>query len=910
MVNNREITPELLARLSILVFTRIPYEEVLSGRVFFDNLSERYIANLMLEDDYFGKAYSKLECTSYAQCVIDYVAKATEWQGRHRSPENRLNAFDLLLLVVQDLLTVNDCRVECQYQQIYSWRLLTRYLGEELAVCARYAMWDHQKGVEYRDDFDWPYVLPHNNKQLHRMLRRGIAEHHCHLWATTPYFHVSWINLMNNVTNSDYARNLCKLFTDQDNEPNGYQTSSQIGNNSDDPNAQQNNSLPHLVAAWIRLYLCEKAAGHRGKSIQALEYASFSALQNRDIRHQLLLAQNRLQSAIKAYSYTPRTRPDYAINISPCLQQSCSSSNYEILTGERWLYYSVFQDYCTRDRQKSLTRTDYNLFFAYFLIRIQLRSLMVQNNDRIGFDNFQKIQSRKGYFHNDTASDWHLTHLTINEALKKPYIREMEVRITPAPERVKWLDTLAQDGVLPEDWKMMQEKFYYVFHFIKQSDLLTGTQANGSPIAYRQERLRKKLLGQAQRILRFREQNPGQACRVLGIDTASQEIGCRPEVFATVFRLLKDHTMSYIDSTGTRRRLPALRKTYHVGEDFLDIVDGLRAIDEVVRFLNFDFGDRLGHALALGIAVEEWYDKKHRSISLSVQDYLDNLAWLHHALSLFSVPNSYALKEQLVADFEYWFRIVYRNNMADNSLDQIMRSARRNCYDQTNEDKGRYQNHTCHFDIMDYFRAWTLRGDDPSCYEAGFFRHPIASTSLTPYGGCKVNPLFPVQYDNRYVAEYSLLNFFYQFDKNVRREGERKIRVEVTKEYIQGVKAVQIAMRNWIALRGISIETNPTSNVLIGTFRKYEEHPILAFYNRGLPVSAQEEAECAQLQVSINTDNGGTFYTDLENEYALLASSVENILDENGQPRFKKHDIYEWLDSIREMGLDQGFRDY
>ena len=907
MVNNHEITPELLTRLCILVFTRIPYEEVLAGRVFFDNLSERYIASLMLEDDYFSKAYSKLECTSYAQCVIDYVAKTTEWQGRHRSPENHLNAFDLLLLVVQDLLTVNDWRVECQYQQIYSWRLLTRYLGEELAVCARYAMWDHQKGAGSRDAFDWPYVLPHNNKQLNMMLSRGIAEHHCHFWASTPYFHVSWVNLMNNVTNSDYARKLCKLFTDSDDEPNGYQTSSQVISNNDDPNAQQDNGLPHLVAAWIRLYLCEKVAGFRGKNIQALEYASFSALQNRDSRYQLLLSQDQLQSTLKVYSYTPRMRPDYAINISPCLQRTCSSS-YEILTGERWLYYSVFEDYCTGYRQKSLTRTDYNLFFAYFLIRLQLRSLMVQNNDRIGFDNFQKIQSRKGYFLNDTDSDWHLTHLTINETLKKPHIQEMEVRITPAPEQVERLDTLVQNDVLPGEWKMMQEKFYYVFHFIKQSDLLIGTQADHSLIAYRQERLRKKLLGQARRILRFREQNPRQACRVLGIDTASQEIGCRPEVFATVFRLLKDHTVDYIDPDGIHRRLPALRKTYHVGEDFLDVVDGLRAIDEVVRFLNFDCGDRLGHALALGITVEDWYAKKHHSISLSVQDFLDNLEWLYNALAHFSVPNSHALKEQLVADFEYWFRIVYRNNMSDDRLGWIMRSARRNCYDQTNEDKGRYQNHTCHFDIMDYFRAWTLRGDDPSCYAEGFFRRPITNTFLMPYENCKVNPLFPMQYDNRYVAEYSLLNYFYQFDANVRREGERQIRIEIKKEYIQGVKAVQIAMRNWIARRGISIETNPTSNVLIGTFRKYEEHPILAFYNRGLPVSAQEEAECAQLQVSINTDDGGTFYTDLENEYALLASSVENILDENGQPRFKKHDIYAWLDSIREMGLDQGFR--
>lgn len=41
--------------------------------------------------------------------------------------------------------------------------------------------------------------------------------------------------------------------------------------------------------------------------------------------------------------------------------------------------------------------------------------------------------------------------------------------------------------------------------------------------------------------------------------------------------------------------------TYHTGEDFLDIVDGLRAIDEALLFLQMEKGERLGHAMALGV---------------------------------------------------------------------------------------------------------------------------------------------------------------------------------------------------------------------------------------------------------------------------------------------------------------------
>ena len=131
--------------------------------------------------------------------------------------------------------------------------------------------------------------------------------------------------------------------------------------------------------------------------------------------------------------------------------------------------------------------------------------------------------------------------------------------------------------------------------------------------------------------------------------------------------------------------------------------------------------------------------------------------------------------------------------------------------------------------------------------------------------------------------------------------------MDVTQEYIDAVKAVQREMRYRIARRGISVETNPTSNVMIGTFRSYDKHPLLAFYNRGLPVSDEEEDACAQIQVSINTDDGGVFYTDLETEYALIAKAVEQIVDDANRPRFKKADIYTWLDNIRVMGNEQSF---
>lgn len=64
-----------------------------------------------------------------------------------------------------------------------------------------------------------------------------------------------------------------------------------------------------------------------------------------------------------------------------------------------------------------------------------------------------------------------------------------------------------------------------------------------------------------------------------------------------------------------------------------------------------------------------------------------------------------------------------------------------------------------------------------------------------------------------------------------------------------------------------------------------------------------------QIQVSINTDDQGVFATYIENEYAYLALALEKVKDENGNPRYIRTLIYNWLDNIRKMGLVQSFEE-
>lgn len=45
----------------------------------------------------------------------------------------------------------------------------------------------------------------------------------------------------------------------------------------------------------------------------------------------------------------------------------------------------------------------------------------------------------------------------------------------------------------------------------------------------------------------------------------------------------------------------------------------------------------------------------------------------------------------------------------------------------------------------------------------------------------------------------------------------------------------------------------------------------------------------------------------LENEYALMALALKKAKDDKHQPLYDVEDIYEWIDYVRKMGIEQVF---
>ena len=446
-----------------------------------------------------------------------------------------------------------------------------------------------------------------------------------------------------------------------------------------------------------------------------------------------------------------------------------------------------------------------------------------------------------------------------------------------------------KDGVFDEilPYADNKKRIYYVFHFPKQQDKELEID-RGYVCTCRHYEYRQDLQNKAQALIYFRENSP-QAARVLGIDACSKEIRCRPEVFGPVFRQLTEHVVDSPNFYGVKQ----WKTTYHVGEDWLEPVDALRAIDEAILFLNMKNGDRMGHATILGIDIRKWYERNKNVIYISLEEYLDNVVWLYHKILEFDIVGCETLKGFLINEYEKHFNQLYGRFLNKKDVAEICKAAPKG----KTEIKDNWK-----FDINTFYEAWKLRGDEPALFRDGFY--------YNPYGILQehfVNQNILKGDDIRKRFETGLLLFYYHYSADIRKEGMQRVDIHITDIYIDGVLKVQREMQKLVAQKGIAIETNPSSNYLISSMADYSEHPISKLYNVGLTLEHEEIKDCAQLNASINTDDKGLFFTSLENEFALIARAMESVKDFDGEKKYAPQMVYEWLDHIREKGNQQSF---
>ncbi|MEM6457130.1 MAG: hypothetical protein AAF772_18725, partial [Acidobacteriota bacterium] len=97
---------------------------------------------------------------------------------------------------------------------------------------------------------------------------------------------------------------------------------------------------------------------------------------------------------------------------------------------------------------------------------------------------------------------------------------------------------------------------------------------------------------------------------------------------------------------------------------------------------------------------------------------------------------------------------------------------------------------------------------------------------------------------------------------------------------------------------GITIEANPTSNLLVGGLDSHAEHPVF----RLQPVDLIRNPDQIHIDVSISTDDPGLLQVNLAEEYAALLSAAESQLH-----GYARHETRRWLTTLREIGWRSSF---
>lgn len=741
-----------------------------------------------------------------------------------------LRIFEILLPCASELINMKNNLPYVKFTNLLRWRDLTYLIGEDLLIIPLLCERDLLK-KNNRFHFLWENPLEHDNNNINEILDGGICDTHSHFNAASDICEFNWIQLMNNPQQILNNKKLLKYkFLE-------------LGSKKENDPVKGAYHINLLFAHWIIIAAAIRSNLFIYLSHHSLEEDWTFYQCNKILVYNLKYRLNLLKHSALRTSEGPVF--DYAISIENTTYHPNLGHYNMIHHGERWLLYNYFKLYFG-NTPKAIRIAPY--IYLYILIKNKFRREFVQTNNFVGFLNFQEYQSRKSLFieqHIKISNQY-----AVQSSIKNGHV--FEARITPN-NFIKYLnsdysknlfgantisDILFKNSNTQQNIHINKNNLLFIAHFIKTED-----KNKPEYLSLRNYKFRVKLRKQIKALIRiYNKQTILESKEYLnlksnlyykfvGIDAAGNELSLRPEIFGPIFRY------SYLHGITNR--------TFHAGEDFYDIVDGLRYIDEVIKFCEFKNGDRIGHALALGQLCEEFYNSRHKTLIIPCQVLLDNLVWLYFTSQEFNITLSPGT-----------------NLFISQNTNRL--------YTQIGYDG--------QFNINDYWHSMCLRGDDPlECSEGSLWKDSQKSTaSRSLINNPKANEIL----------------FEYLRNSDIINRGNLTTTEIIPTCYIKDVELIQNAFLTKFQNADIVIECNPSSNIKIGRFNQYNKHPIFRFNK----VTNRDPGY--DIRVTINTDDKGVFATSLTNEYSLIAASMFKMTDTNGNPRWTAREIEEYLQRI------------
>lgn len=863
-----------------IVFRRIPlkkiYDDLCSMTDFYKSVIEQEKEHLY--NNISEKAFLNASNNIFRNISNDEIKNIYHKFTEDMRSDGTASIFNLLYKYGEIVLTHNNTVPICKYEYLLNWWKMSNKMGQDIITMAYMA----KSNIDFNSSlisFTYPAVIDNNNNRLNYILDKGLAENHFHLNGSTTTFPLSWAYLMNHFDKINKKTD--KIFEnilDKDT----YGIDSSI-------NWSTFIKIAAIIRVWLyNIIIAEKSDENEAENSGHECMENYTSAQMVEYIHNDFGMDHRIASAAidraRYFHGIKDSKTGSVLDYASPMEYSKQPLEMTVLTGERFFLYNCFKKIYT----DQFDDIQMQMFYLYLAIKATFRGEMIQSNDRIGFNNFSLYQNRKDViFEGDKLYERCADNLAVNLTFKSQNIKYLEARIAPknSPKKLinsinkkdmhiirnntlNWIGKL--ENIVDDLTPINQNNFYYVLHFIKEPDdpIKNTSDLYNLSIPCRNSKCRKTVHRQAEAIFKALNEKNSLRSRIYGIDAASTEIDCRPEVMATEFRYLRTMVSTYHHCEFIDEKKICINTTYHVGEDFYDIIDGLRAIDEAILFLGLGINDRLGHALALGTDPMCYYQKHNYTIVMPSQDMLDDLAWFIYKADLVNAELIASDRNKLLNEIN----LLYKNIYGDTTID-----------------------------MCNYINSWKLRGDNPELYRFGSFNNGSQIFSSQYRISC-INKSI----DNNIRLNKSIAELYskYHFNIDVRIKGREQASFTFTKTMLKTLSQIQYYMQLEVSSKHLSIECNPTSNYVIGNFKRFDKHPILLFYNKHLE---KNDLKAAQISVSINTDDQGVFDTSLKNEYSVMAASLEQVTDENGQYVYSPDDVYHWIDEVREMGICQSF---
>ncbi|GAB6976879.1 amidohydrolase family protein [Prevotella falsenii] len=278
---------------------------------------------------------------------------------------------------------------------------------------------------------------------------------------------------------------------------------------------------------------------------------------------------------------------------------------------ESIFYIAVLYYLCLYPTNKDVA----DKFHHYLLILGLTNSILVQQPECFGFEQFQKYTSNKLRDFSEREYEQRFFQLAGNGL---DNLRIIEGRFSPKDTKDKNNNLIDK---IRRGWKKLNtaqmnlelpnSELRLIAHFIKKKDKQKGN--------IRFQKLRADIKRRSEILISMHKSVSKNGKFIVGIDAAASEFDTPPEVFAPVFKRLREKGFRHF--------------TYHAGEDFYHLLGGLRAIYEAIEFLGLQRGDRIGHATAAGVSSKIWHKNVGDKIIVPKGAYMDDLLFAYYLAS-------------------------------------------------------------------------------------------------------------------------------------------------------------------------------------------------------------------------------------------------------------------------------------